>query len=220
MKFLATNGFIALDKLFYPGFEVPAAAVWGFWGLVGGAAIQGFREMRSSGRKGMGVLTALIPLVLLGIAGVIKNVNVPKPPNLTTTTVEQNTSGSQRKSIESTESVPTATKKTPQDTAPQFTTQRRQPVRTTTKQNIGTTPTTVPRPPTPSNPPDMVLIAAGEFQMGSSDNADEQPVHTVYTDAFYMDKYEVTNAQYKKFLDANPLWRKAGYQVSITMATI
>jgi sulfatase modifying factor 1 len=27
-------------------------------------------------------------------------------------------------------------------------------------------------------------------------------VHTVYLDAFYIDKYEVTNAQYKKFMDA------------------
>ena len=57
----------------------------------------------------------------------------------------------------------------------------------------------------------MVMIPAGEFQMGSDDSDafdDEKPVHTVYTDAFYMDKYEVTNAQYKKFLDANPEWRK------------
>lgn len=47
----------------------------------------------------------------------------------------------------------------------------------------------------------MVLIPAGEFQMGSNDGvADEKPVHTVYVDAFYMDKYEVTNAQYKKFV--------------------
>ena len=57
---------------------------------------------------------------------------------------------------------------------------------------------------------DMVLIPAGEFQMGSNDGlSDEQPVHTVYVDAFYMDKYEVTNAQYKKFVDANPQWQKA-----------
>ena len=56
---------------------------------------------------------------------------------------------------------------------------------------------------------DMMLIPAGEFQMGSNDGNDsEKPVHTVYVDAFYMDKYEVTNAQFKKFVDANPQWRK------------
>ena len=189
LKFLATNGFIALDKLFYPGFNAPAVAVWGFWGLVGGAAIQGFREMRSSGRKGMGVLTALMPLVLLGIIGVVKNVNVPKPPSLTTTTVGQNTSGSQRKPIKSPKPASTATKETTQDTAPHLAIQDREPARTTT-------------------PPDMVLIAAGEFQMGGDGSPDEKPVHTVYIDAFYIDKYEVTNAQYKTFVDINPQWRK------------
>ena len=34
--------------------------------------------------------------------------------------------------------------------------------------------------------------------------SDERPMHTVYVDAFYMDKYEVTNTQYRKFLLANP----------------
>lgn len=49
----------------------------------------------------------------------------------------------------------------------------------------------------------MVLIPAGEFQMGSNDGRDsEKPVHTVYLDAFYMDVYEVTNAQYRKFTNA------------------
>ena len=49
----------------------------------------------------------------------------------------------------------------------------------------------------------MVLIPAGEFQMGSDEGEDdEKPVHTVYVDAFYMDIYEVTNVQYQKFLDA------------------
>ena len=60
-------------------------------------------------------------------------------------------------------------------------------------------------------PEGMVLIPAGDFQMGSNDSdaeADEKPAHTVYADAFYMDVYEVTNAQYKKFVDANPQWRK------------
>ncbi len=47
---------------------------------------------------------------------------------------------------------------------------------------------------------EMVLIPAGEFEMGSNDGEpDEKPVHTVYLDAFYMDVYEVTNAQYRKF---------------------
>ncbi|MCG9126201.1 TonB family protein [Candidatus Poribacteria bacterium] len=54
---------------------------------------------------------------------------------------------------------------------------------------------------------DMVLIPAGEFQMGSNDgDKEEKPIHTVYVDAFYIDKYEVTNAEYKVFVDANPEW--------------
>jgi formylglycine-generating enzyme required for sulfatase activity len=58
----------------------------------------------------------------------------------------------------------------------------------------------------------MVLIPAGKFKMGSDDGfEDEKPVHTIYLNAFYMDKYEVTNAQYKKFMDATgrkapPYW--------------
>ena len=57
--------------------------------------------------------------------------------------------------------------------------------------------------------PNMRLIPAGEFLMGSSNgDSDEKPVHTVYVDAFYMDIYEVTNAEYKKFVDSNPQWQK------------
>ena len=66
-------------------------------------------------------------------------------------------------------------------------------------------------PPPPSAPEGMVLIPAGEFQMGSNApeaQNDEQPVHTVYVDAFFMDKYEVTNLDYKKFVLANPRWSK------------
>ena len=51
----------------------------------------------------------------------------------------------------------------------------------------------------------MALIPAGEFHMGDPFNegaADERPRHTVYLDAFYIDIYEVTNAQYQKFMDA------------------
>ena len=55
----------------------------------------------------------------------------------------------------------------------------------------------------------MVLIPEGTFQMGSENgNNHERPVHTVHVDAFYMDVYAVTNAQYKAFVDANPQWQK------------
>ena len=48
---------------------------------------------------------------------------------------------------------------------------------------------------------EMALIPAGEFQMGSNNgDSDEKPVHTVYVDAFYMDIYEVTVGQYKRFV--------------------
>ena len=60
-------------------------------------------------------------------------------------------------------------------------------------------------------PAGMVLIPAGTFEMGSEDEEAydaEQPVHTVNLDAFYMDTYEVTNAQFKAFVDANPHWQK------------
>lgn len=62
----------------------------------------------------------------------------------------------------------------------------------------------------------MVLIPAGKFKIGSKDgtNSDEKPVHTVYIDAFYMDIYEVTNAQYKKFVDAT------GYRASYSWKNI
>jgi len=51
-------------------------------------------------------------------------------------------------------------------------------------------------------PPDMALIPAGSFMMGSDEGEDnEKPVHEVYVDAFYLDKYEVTVAQFKKFVE-------------------
>ena len=50
---------------------------------------------------------------------------------------------------------------------------------------------------------EMVLVPAGDFTMGSTvGGTNEQPVHTVYLDAFYIDKYEVTNAQFELFIDA------------------
>ena len=66
-------------------------------------------------------------------------------------------------------------------------------------------------PDQPMLPEGMELIPAGEFRMGSNHeeaDSDERPVHSVYVDAFYMDKYEVTNAEYQEFVPANPEWQK------------
>ena len=50
---------------------------------------------------------------------------------------------------------------------------------------------------------EMVLVPEGEFTMGSDDgSADEKPVHQVFLDTYYIDKYEVTNALYKACVDA------------------
>ena len=65
--------------------------------------------------------------------------------------------------------------------------------------------------PEPIIPEGMVLIPEGEFQMGSNDgdaDNDEQPVHTVHLDAFYIDANEVTNGEFKDFVLANPVWQK------------
>ena len=209
LKFLAANGFIALDKLFHPGFDVPPVAAWAFWGLVGGTAIQGCREMRSHGRKGMGTLAALAPILLLGFNGIIKDIDMPKPPSIkTTTAVEQNSSASETKPIKRTQ--PTSTTTNQGTTGSErISTKRREQTPAATRQRTVTIPTMPQqKPSTPSVPLGMVLIPAGEFQMGSSENTDEKPVHAVHIEAFYMDKHEVTNTQYKAFVNANPQWRK------------
>jgi len=49
---------------------------------------------------------------------------------------------------------------------------------------------------------DMILIPAGSFIMGIDGIKEEQrPSHKVYVDTFYIDRYEVTNAQYYEFLN-------------------
>ena len=50
---------------------------------------------------------------------------------------------------------------------------------------------------------EMILIPGGAFLMGSDERLpDEGPMHTVYVPAFYMDQYEVANAQYSRFVQA------------------
>lgn len=45
----------------------------------------------------------------------------------------------------------------------------------------------------------MMYVPAGSFSMGSDDNnQDEKPSHAVFLDAFYIDKFEVTNKEYER----------------------
>ncbi len=72
-------------------------------------------------------------------------------------------------------------------------------------------PTSTPIPtPTPSlgstmisekDGMEMVFIPAGEFTMGSKLYADERPAHQVTLDAYWIDKTEVTNQMFAKFLN-------------------
>lgn len=51
----------------------------------------------------------------------------------------------------------------------------------------------------------MVFIPGGDFMMGADNSQasnDEYPKHSVHVDPFWMDETEVTNAQFKKFIDA------------------
>ena len=63
-------------------------------------------------------------------------------------------------------------------------------------------------PPPASVPDSMAYIPGGVFRMGDKDDRDvmgggnEQPHHDAYVDGFFMDQYEVTNAQYQQCVDA------------------
>jgi formylglycine-generating enzyme len=74
-----------------------------------------------------------------------------------------------------------------------------------------TVPNTQPAPE--PAPPGMVWIPGGEFSMGAADppdmdmvgmqaTADSRPIHRVYVDGFFMDKTDVTNAQFAEFVKA------------------
>jgi len=73
--------------------------------------------------------------------------------------------------------------------------------------------------------PGMVFVPAGNFLMGSTTadlyhaaDVDEWPQHSVWVDDFYIDVHEVTNAQYKVFLDSMhveppPRWVGGNYGI-------
>lgn len=60
------------------------------------------------------------------------------------------------------------------------------------------------------NLPDIIFVKGGTFQMGSDESGDEKPIHSVTVSDFYIGKYEVTNAEFVKFLNAKGNKREGG----------
>lgn len=59
-----------------------------------------------------------------------------------------------------------------------------------------------PTPPVVSDKNEMVKVAGGSFKMGNSKGTDlEKPEHEVEVKSFWMDKTEVTNAEYLQFIN-------------------
>ena len=55
----------------------------------------------------------------------------------------------------------------------------------------------------------MAFVPSGYFTMGSATGSqDEQPAHQVYLDAYWIDRYEVTNRQFRQFV------AESGYQTT------
>jgi formylglycine-generating enzyme required for sulfatase activity len=77
----------------------------------------------------------------------------------------------------------------------------------------------------------MVLVEGGEFVMGTDSEtidslanrygfpreyiASEYPPHKVTLTTFYIDRHEVTNADFKDFIDQYPLWQKENFPDSL-----
>ena len=75
-------------------------------------------------------------------------------------------------------------------------------------------PVVVPLAPSPSRAgqtikdcadcPEMVVLPAGSFEMGSNENADERPLHRVNVPSFLIGKTEVTQGQWRAVMGSNP----------------
>ena len=50
----------------------------------------------------------------------------------------------------------------------------------------------------------MVLIPAGEYISGSDEFNDERPKQRIFLDAFFIDKFEVTQKEFKQTMGRNP----------------
>jgi len=97
----------------------------------------------------------------------------------------------------------------------------------------------VPTGISPRDGAEMVLVPAGEFIMGSEEGDPdaydcERPQHSVYLDAYWIDRTEVTNARFARFVEAtlyetdaekaghgdvyDPHWKSSQWEFSVDWA--
>ncbi len=58
----------------------------------------------------------------------------------------------------------------------------------------------------------MILIPGGKFYMGTNQEGDSSPGHTVHVDPFYIDRYAVTNSQYAEFVNNTGYKSEGGWE--------
>lgn len=68
----------------------------------------------------------------------------------------------------------------------------------------------------PVPPENMVYVPSGEFIAGLSESKN-YPLQKISLDAFFIDKYEVTNEQYLEFMNNNPEWQKENVKKNKTV---
>src|SRR5437867_7420349 len=62
-----------------------------------------------------------------------------------------------------------------------------------------------PGPPPQEAPPGMVWVPGGRFSMGTDDERsmpNEWPAHPVQVDGIFFDEHDVTNAEFRRFVEA------------------
>ncbi len=157
-----------------------------FWQVAGRAAV---------------LLVVLVIAIIAALNG--KNGTGTPPPTPTWTVAVAMTTPS---------IIPTATPRPPTATPTPISTDTPWPPTATLTPTPTYTPTSTRAPtytPTPIPTPfktTMVYVPAGEFPMGSTDtdsaaDDDEKPQHKVYLDAFWIDRTEVSNAQFRNCVE-------------------
>lgn len=64
-------------------------------------------------------------------------------------------------------------------------------------------------------PQGMAYVPEGNFRMGSRETRDARPVQDVFIASFFIDQKEVTNREFKAFVDTNPKWQPGRINASL-----